>query len=208
MGNKSNTGFFTEATSGSADTFKTRIIQGKAGVQAVCKALNATSASASSLVLAFKAKDALKTTVKTATADAATTIVLDGDAGTGYIGGYQITDGDYLLVNTNAGNDNDSVGHGHSWRVLSISGATETGGSNQVSCTVAGLDGHTGIEGTVSAGATAYILRTAHAVNYAVGAASIEKANVIAGEVGNPIVFIMDPAAATAHDYNVFGEYV
>jgi hypothetical protein len=208
MSTKSNVGFKTEATSGSADTFKTLIVQGRPGVQAVCKNLRATSASASSLVLAFAARAELKTTVKTATADQDTTIVLNGDDATGFINGYQIADGDYLLVNTNAGRADDASGKRHSWRVLTISGATETGASDQVSCTVAGLDGHTGLEGTVSAGATAYILRADQAVNYAVGAATIAVENAVAGDPGEPIAFVMDPAAATAHNYNILVEYV
>lgn len=208
MSNKSNTGFATVAVAGAADTFKTRIVQGKAGVQAVCRALDATSASASSFVLAFAARHALKTTVAAATADAATAITLNADDD-GYINGYQIADGDYLLVNTNAGSADDVAGHLHSWRLLTIGTATEDAANDEVDlASCVGHDGHTGIEGTVSAGATAYVLRADHAITLAVGAASISKTNVIAGDLGEPIAFLMDPAAATAHDYSAFVEYI
>lgn len=205
---KSNMGDWAAGFGSDANnTTKSTIIPGKSGVQAVCEALDATGANSGAIVHAFKAQFGKKTTVKTTTADAATTIVLNGDDGTGYINGYQIADNDYLLVATNAGSADDASNKGHGWRLLLISGATETGASDQVSCTVAGLDGHTGIEGTVTAGAVAYVIPASSFASFTIGSATIAKVNVMAGEVGAPIGFIVVPAAAAAHDLAVKGVY-
>lgn len=198
---------FSTALSSAANTTKSAIIPGLPGVQAFLKNLHATGGNASTTVYVFAATHGRKTTVKTAAVDAATTIVLNGDDTTGFINGYQIVDNDYLLIATNAGSADDLVGKGHGWRVMLISGATETGASDQVSCTVSGLDGHTGLEGTLSAGAVAYVIPAATMVAYTVGSASIDKENCIVGEVGAPIGALIVPAAAAAHDLAISGVF-
>lgn len=205
---KSNEGVWAKALSSAANTTKSIIIPGMAGVSAVCDTLEGTGGHANATVYAAACRWGKKTTVKTTTADAATTIVLNGDDTTGYINGYQIADNDYMVVATNAGSADDVGNKGHGWRALLISAATETGASDQVSCTVSGLDGHTGIEGTVTAGATAFIVPAAAMVAYTVGVADISKQDVIAGEVGNPILFLAVPGSASAHDLAVVGRYV
>lgn len=198
---------FSAAAASSANTTKSLIIPGLPGVQAFCKSLHATGGHATTTAYAFYARYGNKTTVKTATADAATTIVLNGDDATGYINGRQIVDGDYLLIATNAGSADDIVGKGHGMRLVLISGATETGASDQVSCTVSGLDGHTGIEGIVSAGAVAWVVPVAQMVAYTVGAASIDKQDVVVSEPGGALGFIIVPVDATAHDLSVAGTF-
>lgn len=204
---KSNVGFDSRAVSSSANTTKSIIIPGRSGVQAICKSLDATGGNAATTVYAFAARHGLKTVVSAATNDGATAITVDADDN-GYINGYQIADNDYLLVNTNAGSADDASGKYHSWRLLLISAASEDAANDECDLTVSGLDGHTGIEGTVTAGATAYIIRAAHSVAYTVGAASIAKVNVVAGEPEAPIGFYIVPVDATAHDMAVFVEFV
>ena len=211
MSSKTNSyagkGFSVAGSFAAVDTNKTIIIPGLPGVQAFCKTLHATGADAAATILAFAAKAGRKTTVKTATADAATTIVLDGDDD-GLINGYTPTTSDYVLVATDATSADDIGNKGHGWRLLKIGGVTVTAASDQVSLTsLVGQDGHTGIEGIVSAGAVAYVISATQVSTITVGSASIDKENVVTGEVGHPIGFHYDPAAAALHDIAVSGVF-
>jgi len=208
MSTKSNSGEFSYARVGPAtDQELVIVIPGKAGVQIVVDSLDATGANAGAVVKAVACSDSLETTTEAAANAAATQIDLNGDDN-GYINGYQITDNDYMAVATDATNALNSKGADTSIRVLLISGATEDAGNDAVDCTVAGLDGITGVEGAVSAGATAWVLRADRFTTHTIGSATVAKENVIAGEVGKPVVFIMDPGGAAAHDISVAGRYV
>jgi hypothetical protein len=142
--------------------------------------------------------------LNTATAAAATTnVILDGDAGTGYIGGHQITSSDLLLISTD-GLTADASFQGNAWRLCSISAHVETGGSDIVTITAGGL----GIENAAAAGSVCYIIRPADVVRLDVGIASVEKEYWAAGEANAPVAFYMDPAGATAHDFSALAEFI
>jgi len=205
---KSNSKEFSYARVGPAtDQELAIVIPGKAGVQIVVDALDATGANAGAVVKLGACTSALETTVVGAKAAAATDHILSGDDD-GYINGYQITDNDYGVFVTTATNAQNSTGADTSLRVGLISGAAEDAANDEVDLTVAGLDGITGIEGAVAAGAKAWVVRADRLTTHTVGSATIAKENVIAGEVGQPVVLIMDPGGAAAHDVSVSGRYV
>jgi hypothetical protein len=205
---KSNSKEFSYAfVGGATDQEAAIIIPGKPGVQIVVDALDATGANASAVVKAGACTNGLETTTEVAANAAATQIDLNGDDD-GYINGYQIANNDYMVVLTTATNAQNSRGADTALRALLISGATEDAANDAVDCTVAGLDGITGVEGAVAASAKAWIVRADRLTTHTVGSATIAKENVIAGEVGKAVVFIMDPGGAAAHDFSVSGRYV
>jgi len=192
--------------SSSTDQFETRTIQGRRNKQILLRRVFATCGTAASFLDVCIPKHKYKTTLNTATAAAATTgVILDGDDD-GYIGGHQITSNDLLLISTDGGAD--ASNQGNAWRLCSISAHVETAASDIVTITVAGLDGITGIENACSAGAECYIIRPADKVQIPVGNATVEKEYWASGEVNAPVVFYMDPAGATAHDFNALAEFV
>jgi hypothetical protein len=209
MSTKSNSGEFSYARVGPAtDQELVIVIPGKAGVQIVVDALDATGANAAAAVKLGACTDALETTTEAAANAAATAISLNGDDD-GYINGYQIADNDYLAVVTDATNALNSTGADTSIRVLLIGAAAEDAANDAVDLSsLAGRDGITGVEGAVSASATAWILRADRLTTHTIGSATVAKENVIAGEVGKPVVLIMDPGGAAAHDVSVSGRYV
>lgn len=208
MSTKSNSGEFSYARVGPAtDQELAIVIPGKAGVQIVVDALDATGANAGAVVKLGACSDSLETTVVGALSAGTTAPILNGDDD-GYINGYQIADNDYCVLATDATNAQNSTGADTSLRVVLISGATEDAANDEVDLTVAGLDGITGSEGALSAGATAWVVRADRLTTHTVGSATIAKENVIAGEVGKPVVLIMDPGGAAAHDVSVTGRYV
>lgn len=166
--------------------------------------MRVTGPAAAANCIVMICRKALQTTVKTAANAAAVTIVLNGDDTTGFIKGYQIANDDYLLVSTT--NTIDTKGVGHGWRLLKISAATETGANDEVSCTVVGQDGITGVESPVVAGAVAFVLRQSHFLKFLVGNATIEKEDVAAGDPGCPIAFLLDPDTGGAHNANLYAQ--
>ena len=206
---KSNTQSFTYAfVGGATDQEAAIVIPGKAGVQIVVDALDATGANAGAVVKAGQCTLALETTTEAAANAAATAVSLNGDDD-GYINGYQIADNDYLAVVTTATNAQNSRGADTSIRALLIGAAAEDAANDAVDLSsLVGSDGITGVEGAVAAGAKAWVVRADRLVTHTIGSATVAKENVIAGETGRPVVIIMDPGGAAAHDFSVSGRYV
>jgi hypothetical protein len=211
MSSKTNsyagTGFAKARGTNSASDTKAIIIPGLPGVQAFIRDAKATGGSSGALLHGFAARSARKTTVKTAAADAATTLVLNGDDA-GLINGYTPTTSDYVLVAGNATSADDAFGTGIGWRILKIGGVTVSAASDQVSLTsLVGQDGHTGMEGTVSAGAVAYVISATDLVTLPVGAASVVYEDIVVGEVGAPVGVLLVPGGATAHYFSIAGTF-
>ena len=200
-------GFAKARGTNSDNNTKAIIVPGLPGMQAYLRDVKATGGSAGALLHGFAGRAGRKTTVKTAAIDAATTLVLNGDDA-GLINGYTPTTSDYVLVAGNATSADDAFGTGIGWRILKIGGVTVTAASDQVSLTsLVGQDGHTGMEGTVSAGAVAYVISATDLVTLPLAAAAVVYEDVLIGEPGAPVGMLLVPGGATAHFYSISGTF-
>lgn len=195
----------TRAASG-ADQYAALTIRQRNNQQIVLRRIAGTALHANADIDVMIAKRKYKTTLKTATvADATTGVVLNGDDD-GFIAGHQITSNDFLLIATE--NEVNDQGLSSGWRLCTISAHVESASTDQVTLTVAGSDGQTGIEAICVVGAACYLIRAADVITLPIGSATVEKLYWAAGEVNAPVAVRMDPGSTGAHNFNILVEYV